>query len=110
MLALARRLPLLAERVVVLQLTMSTLALRRIWLVRTTLRTELRGGSGAEADAARRLAACNLARCGRRAAVTLGGFLAGSAGGPAYRPLVSSCAELGRPWMNLCVYGVLYVR
>src|ERR1051325_5664933 len=36
-----------------------------------TLRTELRGGSDAEADAARRLPPLRLMRCGRRAAVTL---------------------------------------
>jgi hypothetical protein len=44
-------------------------------LVGLTLRTEPRGGSGAEADAARRLPPLRLMSCGRRAAVTLGGLL-----------------------------------
>src|ERR1051325_6353582 len=42
--------------------------------VRLTLRTEPRGGPCAEADAARRLPPLRLTRCGRRAAVTLGGL------------------------------------
>jgi len=49
--------------------------LSREYRVRPTFRTELRGGSCAEADAARRSPPLRLTRCGRRAAVTLGGLL-----------------------------------